>query len=117
MRQMLAIARALLSDADILFVDEPTRSLDPRAAVRVREFLRRELVDSRGKTVFWATHDLTEAAEFGHDVAIIDRGLIRTCGAVERLTDGGRRSLGSVYEEAVSAQDAPAALLVGEGRP
>jgi ABC-2 type transport system ATP-binding protein len=112
MRQMLAIARALLADADILFVDEPTRSLDPRAAARVREFLRRELVEARGKTIFWATHDLAEAGEFGHDVAIIDRGRVRAWGPVERLTDGGRRSLRSVYEEAVSTPE-PA----GEGRP
>ena len=114
MRQMLAFARALLADADILFVDEPTRSLDPRAAARVREFLRGELVDARKKTVFWATHDLAEAGEFGHEVAIIDRGRIRALGPVERLTEGGRLSLRDVYEKAVSGPDAPAPARAGE---
>ncbi len=103
MRQMLSFARALLADADILFVDEPTRSLDPRAAAVVREFLRRELVETGKKTVFWATHDLAEAAEFGHEVAVIDRGRIMACGPVDRLTEGGRLSLRQVYDRALAA--------------
>ncbi|HYA48808.1 MAG TPA: ABC transporter ATP-binding protein [Burkholderiales bacterium] len=114
MRQMLAVARALLADADILFVDEPTRSLDPRAAARVRKFLRRELVDIRKKTVFWATHDLGEAGEFGHDVAIIDSGRIRAQGPIERLTEGGRLSLRDVYEKSVAHSEAPAPAAAGE---
>jgi len=114
MRQMLAFARALVADADILFVDEPTRSLDPKAAAGVREFLRRELVDARGKTVFWATHDLAEAGEFSHDVAIIDRGRVRACGPVERLTEGGRLDLRTVYDRAVlSGPGAPASAEGG----
>jgi ABC-type multidrug transport system ATPase subunit len=102
MRQMLAFARALLTDAGILFVDEPTRSLDPQAAAKVRTFLRGELVDRQKKTVFWATHDLGEAAEFGHEIAIIDRGRIRIQGPVEALTFGGRITLRDVYEKAVA---------------
>lgn len=112
MRQMLAFARALLTDAEILFVDEPTRSLDPQAAVKVRTFLRRELVDGRKKTVFWATHDLAEAGEFGHEVAIIDSGRIRVRGPVEVLTQGGRIPLRDVYEKAVAGPGISAA-----GRP
>jgi len=51
MRQMLAFARALLADAAILLVDEPTRSLDPQAADRIRSFLRDELAGRQGKTI------------------------------------------------------------------
>lgn len=106
MRQMLAFARALLADADILLVDEPTRSLDPRAADTVRAFLRGDLVEKKGKTVFWATHDLAEAAEFGHDVAVISRGRVRLQGPVEKFAGGdGRASLRRAYEQAV---DGPA---------
>jgi ABC-2 type transport system ATP-binding protein len=101
MRQMLAFARALLADAEILFVDEPTRSLDPQAAAKVRTFLRSELVDGRGKTVFWATHDLSEAADFGHEIAVIDQGRIRVRGAVDALTQGGHVPLRDVYEKAL----------------
>jgi ABC-2 type transport system ATP-binding protein len=102
MRQMLAFARALLADAEILFVDEPTRSLDPQAAAKVRTFLRSELVDGRGKTVFWATHDLLEAGDFGHEIAVIDQGRIRIRGAVEVLTQGGQVPLRDVYEKALA---------------
>lgn len=102
MRQMLSFARALLADASILLVDEPTRSLDPQAADRVGTFLRSELVERKGKTVFWATHDLAEAAEFAHEIAIIGRGRIRLQGPVESLSGGGRTSLRRVYEKAVA---------------
>jgi ABC-2 type transport system ATP-binding protein len=101
MRQMMAIARALLTDPNILFVDEPTRSLDPVAAHKIRKFLRKEMVESQGKTVFWATHDLSEAQEFAHSLAIIAEGQIRAQGTVTRLTDQGKRSLQKVYEKAV----------------
>jgi ABC-2 type transport system ATP-binding protein len=112
MRQMLAFARALMTDADILFVDEPTRSLDPQAAARVRAFLKTGLVAGGGKTVFWATHNLAEAAEVAHEIAIIDRGRIRVEGSVAALTEEGGKSLQAVYDGAVSADDAS-----GEGHP
>ena len=109
MRQMLAFARALLADAEILFVDEPTRSLDPQAAAGIRAFLKRDLAAGRGKTVLWATHDLAEAAEAADDVAIIDRGRIRAAGPIGELTGGGRVSLREAYDRAVGA-------AAGEGR-
>ena len=108
MRQMLAFARALLTDAEILFVDEPTRSLDPQAAAKIRTFLRAELVDRRQKTVFWATHDLSEAGEFGHEIAIIAGGRVRVQGPVEGLTLEGRVPLRDVYENAVAGAASPA---------
>lgn len=103
MRQMLAFARALLTDAELLFVDEPTRSLDPLAADKVRTFLRRELVDRRGKTVFWATHDLAEAASMAHEIAVIDRGRVRLQGSPSALTGGAGSTLREVYESALAA--------------
>ena len=104
MRQMLAFARALLTDARVLFVDEPTRSLDPRAAGRIREFLRRDLVDGRGRTVFWATHNLAEAKEVAHELAVIAGGRVRALGTVDALTDGGSRDMRAVYESAVGEE-------------
>jgi len=101
MRQMMAIARALLTDPDILFVDEPTRSLDPVAAQNIRNFLRKEMVENHGKTVFWATHDLSEAREFAHSLAIIAEGQIKAQGTVDKLTGQGQRSLKKVYEKSV----------------
>jgi ABC-2 type transport system ATP-binding protein len=108
MRQMLAFGRALLADAAILLVDEPTRSLDPQAADRIRAFLRRELAEAKGKTVFWATHDLPEAAEYAHEIAVISHGRIRLQGTAESLAGDGPASLRRAYERAVGVpQEVP----------
>jgi ABC-2 type transport system ATP-binding protein len=106
MRQMLAFGRALLADAAILLVDEPTRSLDPQAADRVRTFLREELAGKQGKTVLWATHDLGEAADHADDIAVISRGRIRLAGSATSLAAAGRASLREAYERAVSDTEA-----------
>jgi ABC-2 type transport system ATP-binding protein len=101
MRQMLAFARALLADASILLVDEPTRSLDPRAADRTRAFLREEMARRQGRTILWATHDLGEAADCADDIAVISRGRIRLAGPAASLAAGGRTALREAYERAV----------------
>ena len=99
MRQMLALGRALLTDAEIIFVDEPTRSLDPRAAERIRRFLREELVDRQKRTVFWATHNLIEAKDYAHELAIIDKGRITFHGSVADLVKDDR-NLQALFERA-----------------
>jgi ABC-2 type transport system ATP-binding protein len=100
-RQMLAFARALLTNARILFVDEPTRSLDPGSARKIRAFIRKELVEGQGRAVLWATHNLAEAAEVADDLSIIDRGRIRASGRMADLTRGGCVSLQEIYDGAV----------------
>jgi ABC-2 type transport system ATP-binding protein len=84
MRQKLAIARGLLSEPRILFVDEPTRSLDPVSAQAVRSFLR-EKVAGEGKTVILATHNLNEAEQLCDRLAIMDHGRIIALGSVQEL--------------------------------
>lgn len=101
MRQMMAFARALLTESQIIFVDEPTRSLDPQAADKIRQFLKNDLVKKQGKTVFWATHNLAEAQEFGDRLAIIGKGIIRIHGAVADLTKGDEISIQEVYDQAL----------------
>ncbi|MGC8786797.1 MAG: ATP-binding cassette domain-containing protein [Anaerolineae bacterium] len=59
MRQKLAIARALLHEPQVLFLDEPTASLDPEAAHIVREFIAG--LREEGRTIFLCTHNLDEA--------------------------------------------------------
>ena len=85
MRSRLAIARALLSIPEVLFLDEPTRSLDPPTAHAMQQFIKGTLVGEHEKTVFLATHDLHEAEELCDRVAIIDRGEIKVCGPPEDL--------------------------------
>jgi len=74
MRQKLAIARALLHEPQVLFLDEPTSSLDPEAAHLVREFivgLKRE-----GRTIFICTHNLDEADRLCDRIAVINTRLL-----------------------------------------
>ncbi|HRW82521.1 MAG TPA: ABC transporter ATP-binding protein [Methanothrix sp.] len=81
MKQRMAIARGLLNDPAVLFMDEPTRSLDPGAAQGLREFIKGEIVGERGKTIFISTHNLEEAEELCDRVAIFDDGRIKVIGS------------------------------------
>jgi ABC-2 type transport system ATP-binding protein len=90
MRQRLAIARALLHRPSILFLDEPSRSLDP-VATRQLHTLIRDLVDSQGMTVFLITHDMSEAESLCQQVAVMHQGRIQIVGHPGIL----RRELGS----------------------
>ena len=103
MRQMMAFARALLAEPKIFFVDEPTRSLDPKSALKIRKFIREELVDRQNRTVVWATHNLAEAQDFAHDIAVIDKGRIKISGKVSVLTGNGEVSLLELYDKAVDS--------------
>jgi len=74
MRQKLAIARALLHEPRVLFLDEPTAGLDPEAAHLVRDFiadLRKE-----GRTIFLCTHNLDEADRLCDRVAVFKTRLL-----------------------------------------
>ena len=82
MKQRLAIARALLHDPPILFMDEPTKSLDPAAAKSFRTFVKDELQERGGKTILLATHNLHEAEDLCDRVAILAKGRIRQLGTV-----------------------------------
>ncbi len=81
MKQRMAIARGLLNDPSVLFMDEPTRSLDPGAAQGLRDFIKEEIVKERGKTIFISTHNLEEAEELCDRVAIFDDGRIKVVGS------------------------------------
>lgn len=84
MRQRLAIARGLLSEPEILFMDEPTRSLDPALAQQLREFVLQEIIERQGKTVFFSTHNLSEA-KICHRIAVLHQGKIRICGTMQDI--------------------------------
>ena len=79
MRQRLAIARALLHQPQILFLDEPSRSLDPTATARLHALIRR-LLAQREMTVFLITHDLAEAEALCDRVALLHQGRVQAVG-------------------------------------
>ena len=72
MRQRLHVARGLLSDPDVIFMDEPTIGLDPEAAQDFRRLVPE--LRERGKTVLLTTHYMLEADVLCERIAVIDRG-------------------------------------------
>ena len=84
LRQRLAIARALLHEPPLLFLDEPTAGLDPAAARMVTDLIR-QLSHHEGRTIFMCTHNLGEAQRLCDRVGVIDRGLLRATGTPQEL--------------------------------
>jgi len=82
-RQKLAVAQALMHDAPLLVLDEPSSGLDPLMQVEFVELLREE--QARGKTIFLSSHQLPEVERVAHRVAIIREGRLVAVEAVERL--------------------------------
>ncbi len=82
MKQKLAIARALIHDPEVLFLDEPTASLDPEASKTVRDFILELKKEKR--TIFLNTHLLDEAERICDRVAILKTSLI-TSGSPQEL--------------------------------
>jgi ABC-2 type transport system ATP-binding protein len=74
MKQRLLVARALLNRPKVLFLDEPTRGLDPTVAREIRRTVRK--LGEQGTTVFLTTHYMEEADQLCHRVAFISEGRI-----------------------------------------
>src|SRR5579859_7100069 len=84
MKQRLALARALLHEPEVLFLDEPTAALDPEAARRVTELIM-EFSHQAGRTVFLCTHYLPEAQRLCDRVAVLNRGRLIATGTLDEL--------------------------------
>ncbi|MBL7864583.1 MAG: ATP-binding cassette domain-containing protein [Cyclobacteriaceae bacterium] len=87
MKQRLGIALALLSDPQILILDEPTNGLDPTGIKEIRELLT--TLRSLGKTIFLSSHILSEVEKIITDVGIIHKGRLLYGGGVEGLKASG----------------------------
>ena len=77
-QQRLALARALARDPTVLFLDEPTASLDPAATKAFEDIIR--AVVSRGIKVVMATHDLGEARRLAGEIVLLHRGRVLETG-------------------------------------
>jgi ABC-2 type transport system ATP-binding protein len=72
MKQRLHLARGLLHDPQVLFLDEPTSGMDPSAAHSFRDLVRE--LQAEGRTIFLTTHDMAEAEALCDRVTLIDHG-------------------------------------------
>jgi ABC-2 type transport system ATP-binding protein len=84
MRQRLGIARALVNDPLVLFLDEPTLGLDPAGQRQIISTIRR-VADERGATVLLSTHLLAEVEEICSRVLILNRGRLVAQGTVAEV--------------------------------
>ena len=92
MAQRLMLARALMHSPDVLFLDEPTNSLDPQSRLFLWDRIRS--LNAQGTTVLLTTHDMEEADQLCERIAIMDYGKIHvldTSAELKKLIPGGTR--------------------------
>lgn len=83
MKRRITIAMALVNEAKVLFLDEPTTGLDVQSVRKIRELIRE--LNAGGTTIFLTTHNMREANELCDRVAIINQGRLATIGTPEHL--------------------------------
>ena len=106
MTQRLHLARALLHNPDVLFLDEPTVGIDPVGSRELRQTIKTLI--SMGKTILLTTHYMAEAEELCNRIAIINKGRLVALDSPDALK---RRISGdSVIEATIQAGQAPAIL-------
>ena len=94
-KQRLNLARALVHDPPILFLDEPTKSMDVQTADFVKALIKDELVARRSKTIIFISHELYEMDNFCDRVAILAEGQLRAIGTPDEL--GARIPRRAIY--------------------
>jgi ABC-2 type transport system ATP-binding protein len=105
MKQKLALARALIHDPNVLFLDEPTANLDPEASKTVRDFILE--LKKQKRTIFLNTHNLDEARRICDHIGILNTSL-RAYGSPEELERivGGRATVVQLEELTDTVQKA-----------
>lgn len=85
MKQKVNLARVILKNPRILFLDEPTIGLDPHISKIIRQFIKEELVEKRKITILLTTHYMYEAEYLCNKVAFINNGKISVCNTVPAI--------------------------------
>ena len=114
MKQKLAIARALLHDPSVVFLDEPTAALDPEAAFIVREAI--ETLRRAGRTIVLATHNLDEADRLCDRIAFIRGGLLRIDSPAALRGASGERRLAIRFRDSVPSEAVAAVRAIADVR-
>jgi ABC-2 type transport system ATP-binding protein len=111
MRQRLGVARCLLSDPDLLVLDEPMNGLDPGGMLDMRRMIR-TLVEDEGRTVFISSHMLDEVEKTCDVAAIIDGGRVIAQGTISELVADEAGDLVIECDDSARAL----AILAGDSR-
>lgn len=83
MTNRLRLARAIMTDPDIIFLDEPTSGLDPATAAEIQGLILAK--KNEGKTIFLTTHNMTEAEKLCDHIAMLNEGKIVEYGAPQEI--------------------------------
>ncbi|MFB0562737.1 MAG: ABC transporter ATP-binding protein [Candidatus Lokiarchaeia archaeon] len=111
MKQKVLLASTLITDPEIIFLDEPVSGLDPASARMVKDMIKL-LVSEEKKTFFICTHMLSFAEEMCKRIAIIDRGSIKTVGTLEEiLNETKAKNLEKAYLKIVGKEAVERDLL------
>jgi len=105
MMQRLSVARALMHDPQVLFLDEPSTGLDPQTRLLLWGIIRE--YNGQGKTILITTHNMEEADELCHRVAIVDHGKVIALGTPAAL----KASIPGGYLLQLRFSSAPASLI------
>jgi ABC-2 type transport system ATP-binding protein len=95
MLQRAGIAQALLHDPELLILDEPFTGLDPLARIQFRDMILEQ--KARGKTIFFSSHELSEAELICDRVAILKQGALVWSGAVRDVAGDGQQNLERIF--------------------
>lgn len=106
MKQRLGLARALLSNPEILILDEPTNGLDPNGIKEIRRLIL-DLAEQRGITIIVSSHILSEVQQLANRIGIIDQGKLLKELDIDEITEESRH-----YMELKVDQDRKASLIL-----
>ncbi len=112
MKQRLCLARALVHNPDILFLDEPASGLDPKARHELKEILKN--LSAMGKTIIISSHILPELIEMCTTLGIISHGEMKFTGSVD---DAMLLSKGAIFVEATVNGELEKALRIIKEQP
>ncbi len=101
MQQRAGIAQALLHDPELLILDEPLTGLDPLARIQLRDLIL--LLKKQGKTVFFSSHELSEAELICDRVGILKAGALCWCGPLRDVAGDGQGNLERIFLSFITA--------------
>lgn len=123
MKQRAAVARGLLSEPEIVFMDEPTRSLDPVGAFEVHQLIREQVMADGKRTVLLATNNMSEAEAMCDRLALLNHGRVQLMGTLSEIHqtlsgyDRHRLSLSHVDHQGLVALQGVPGVLWARGVP